>query len=101
MECIDEQGIKQQRINRNTFAVYIYTTMCGTCHIAKKMLTVIEALNVSPIYEINGNFCEEYLQENKIQSVPSLVLYKNGKHVETIFAFGDVIYLKNKFSQLE
>lgn len=100
MEQIDEKMIKQRMESEETFAVYIYSTMCGTCHLARKMLSVVEALGVPPIYEINGNFCETYLQEYKIQSIPALVLYKSGKLYETIFAFGDVIYLKNKFSQL-
>lgn len=101
MERINEQEIKQRIEKHETFAVYIYATMCGTCDLAKRMLTVVEAMDVSPIYEINGNFCEQYLQENKIQSVPALVLYKDGKLINTIFAFGDVISLKNNFSQLE
>lgn len=101
MKQINEQMINQQIGKNETFAVYIYTTMCGTCELARRMLTVVEAMGVAPIYELNGNFCANYLQANKIQSVPALVLYKQGQLYEIIFAFGDVINLKNKFSHLE
>lgn len=101
MNLINENEIRQRIDKSETFAVYIYTTMCGTCELARRMLTVVEAMDVAPIYEINGNFCVSYLQMNKIQSVPALVLYKKGQLHEIIFAFGDVINLKNKFSHLK
>lgn len=101
MKQINEQEIKQRIDKRETFAVYIYATMCGTCELARRMLTVVEAMDVAPIYEMNGNFCANYLQINKIQSVPALVFYREGQLYEVLFAFGDVINLKNKFSHLK
>lgn len=101
MKTINTHEIGMRIENKETFSVYIYTPTCGTCHLAKRMLSVVEAMDVPPIYEINGNFCEPYLQENKIQSVPALVLYQKGQYKETIFAFGDVINLANKISLLK
>lgn len=101
MKTIDEQTILELIEQQETFAVYIYTPTCGTCQLARRMLSVVEALDIPPLYEINGNLNKRYLQNNKIQSVPALCLYKQGLLVETVFAFGDVINLKNKFSQLK
>lgn len=93
-----KQAETTENINENfTGYVYIYSNMCGTCMIAEKMLTVIETAFQPNIWKINGNYFPEFLQINQVLSIPALLVYKNGKIVERVFAFKDVMYLRSLF----
>jgi thioredoxin 1 len=80
-------------------AFYLYTPMCGTCAVASKMMEVIENVVIDvPIGKANINFLEELAMEQKIESVPCLLISRNGRVDEKIYAFQSVqnIYVKLK-----
>lgn len=81
-------------------AFYLYTPMCGTCMVAEKMMDVIEQLlpNVK-IGKANINFTEQLAFEEKIESVPCLLIANRGKIVEKIYAFQSVPYLYEKLNK--
>ena len=85
----------QQLINeKQQTAFYIYTPMCGTCDVAKKILDVIEQLLPDlPLGMANINYLEGLAQDLQIESVPCLIISENGQLKEKIYAFKSVPFL--------
>ena len=73
--------------------LYIYTPMCGTCQVASKMMLVIEELVHYSIGQANINYLGNLAVEYEIESVPCLLIAKNGKLLKKIYAFQSVPYL--------
>lgn len=74
--------------------LYVYTPMCGTCQLAKKMLTVVEAAIVDlKIGMLNLNYAPQLAREYAIESVPCLLVFENGTLVKKLYAFHSVEYL--------
>lgn len=81
--------------------LYAYTPMCGTCSVAQKMLTVIaELLPEIEIAKMNVNFFQELAEEFKIESVPCLLIFKNGVVQQKIYAFRSVPYLHDTIKHI-
>lgn len=73
------------------FAIYFYTPMCGTCGIAEKMLSVIEAASPKlPLYKCNINFAPTLAQAWQITSVPCLALITEEAQVHKLYAMRSV-----------
>ncbi|MEI4801357.1 thioredoxin family protein [Bacillus sp. NPDC077411] len=74
--------------------LYVYTPMCGTCQLAKKMLTVVEAaLPHLEIGMLNVNYAPHFAREYEIESVPCLLIFEKNQLVKKIYAFQSVEYL--------
>lgn len=79
--------------------VYAYTPMCGTCAVASKMVTVIEELIPNlPVVKMNVNFNQPLAEELMIESVPSLLIFKDGIAKHKIYAFQSVPFLYEKIN---
>lgn len=85
-----EQQMKEQPLT----AFYLYTPLCGTCAVASKMMNVVEQLLPEvPLGKANLNYMEQIAYEFKIESVPCLLVARNGKIVQKIYAFQSVPFL--------
>lgn len=80
--------------------VYFYTPLCGTCQLASKMLRVAAEMIPIEIGKINLNFYPDLALRMEIESVPCLVLLKNGRIANKIYAFHSVPFLLEKINQL-
>jgi thioredoxin-like negative regulator of GroEL len=85
---------------KSTGIVYFYTPLCGTCQLASKMLLVASEMIPIEIGKINLNFYPELALRMEIESVPCLVLLKNGRIANKIYAFHSVPFLLEKINQL-
>jgi thioredoxin 1 len=75
-------------------AVFFYTPLCGTCKLGERMLGVIEELNPTVnIKKVNLNYSPELAEKWEIQSVPCLLLLRDGAEIKKIFALQSVDYL--------
>lgn len=77
-----------------TFCLYLYTPICGTCQVASKMISVVK--EIVPTVEFGKsdvNFIREVTNRYEIESVPCLLLFKKGKLQQKIYAFHSVPYL--------
>ena len=85
----------QEAMKKETLAAfYLYTPMCVTCAVATKMLTVVEELLPQlPIGKANLNYVEALAYEYEIESVPCLLVERNGNITEKVYAFQSVLYL--------
>ncbi|WP_421617783.1 thioredoxin family protein [Brevibacillus sp. TJ4] len=82
-----EKWCREQR----TFALFVYTPMCGTCKLAARMLDVAqEALPQAEIYQINVNGSPGIATHWQITSVPALLLFVDGQLAERHYALHSV-----------
>jgi thioredoxin-like negative regulator of GroEL len=80
--------------------IYFYTPLCGTCQVASRMLHVIENMVEVKMAKINLNFYPELAEKFQIESVPCLLVVRDGEILETIYAFNSVPFLYEKIKQL-
>ncbi|MDP4163902.1 MAG: thioredoxin family protein [Bacillota bacterium] len=82
---------------KSTGAVYFYTPMCGTCMVASKMLMVVAEIDRKLVIgKLNLNFVPEIAKDLTIESVPCLVLIRDGEVLDMIYAFHSVPFLLDK-----
>ena len=85
-----QEALKREKLA----AFYLYTPMCGTCAVATKMLTVVEELLPQlPIGKANLNYIEELAYEYEIESVPCLLVGREGNITQKVYAFQSVLNL--------
>lgn len=81
--------------------IYFYTPMCGTCQVAKKMISVVEELLPQITFGMNNvNYGRELTEAYQIESVPYLLLVKGGEVQKRIIAFQSVPYLYSECKKL-
>ncbi|WP_040224652.1 thioredoxin family protein [Bhargavaea cecembensis] len=80
-----------------TAAFYLYTPLCGTCQVASRMLGVTEQLLPDlSIGKADLNYHEEIAVKYGVESVPCLLIAREGEPVEKVYAFRSVPYLYEK-----
>ena len=85
----------------NTFCLYVYTPMCGTCQVASKILTVsLELVPQLLVGKMNMNFFPNMASQYEIESVPCLLIFKEGKWLNKIYAFQSVPYIYSLLKNL-
>ncbi|QNK56386.1 thioredoxin family protein [Paenibacillus sp. PAMC21692] len=95
LQELDEYQLKRlaaAQVGRT--AVLFTTPLCGTCKVAERMLEIVEAAGCDyPLYKTNINFTPRLRDDWQIESVPCLVLLKNGKVISKEYAMRSVDYL--------
>ena len=85
------KGFVKEIEEENDYLLYIYTPFCGTCQLARTMLNKIESVHEADIfYEMNASLFPEYMQENKVESVPCLLIKKNNQIQEKVYTFHSI-----------
>lgn len=75
-------------------AFYLYTPMCGTCTVASKMMEIITVMRPEvPIGKADLNYVQTIAIDYEIESVPCLLIQKDGILMDKIYAFQSVPYL--------
>ncbi|GAA0326927.1 thioredoxin family protein [Bacillus carboniphilus] len=91
----EEASVLMER--ERPYFLYLYTPMCGTCHLAEKMLTVIDELDPSmSIGKTDINYIPEFAELAEIESVPCLVFIKDKTIHQKLYAFQSVPHLLEK-----
>ncbi|MCK0472063.1 thioredoxin family protein [Halalkalibacter sp. APA_J-10(15)] len=88
------EEINERLAKREDLFVFIYTPLCGTCTVAKKMLEVVEEmLPMVKIYTININQAPTFAQKWQVKSVPALYIFQKGFSVKQIYAFHSIMHV--------
>jgi len=75
-------------------AFYLYTPMCGTCAVASKMMDIISFMRPDiPIGKADLNYVQDLALAYEVESVPCLLIEKDGVLINKIYAFQSVPYL--------
>lgn len=83
---------QEQLASEDVTAFYLYTPLCGTCAVASKIMEVTEELLPNfPLGKANLNYVESVAYQYEVESVPCLLISKQGKVVEKIYAFQSVL----------
>ncbi|AGT33340.1 thioredoxin [Geobacillus genomosp. 3] len=94
MKAIERPDVQRIVNEQPLMALYIYTPLCGTCQLARRMLAVVEQLFPTlPFYETDINYMPEQAVVWKIESVPCLLLFVGGSLAGKWYAFHSVPYL--------
>ncbi|WP_409290186.1 thioredoxin family protein [Peribacillus sp. SCS-37] len=94
MEVWREEQFSRAIQNGETFCFYLYTPLCGTCHVASKMLGVVEELLPGlPMGKADLNYMPGTAEQFEVESVPCLLLFKDGRLLQKIYAFQSVPFL--------
>ncbi|WNS74863.1 thioredoxin family protein [Bacillus sp. DTU_2020_1000418_1_SI_GHA_SEK_038] len=97
MQELSREEIEQLFNKNKSGFLYLYTPLCGTCQLASKMLSVIEELMPEqPIGKADLNYLSAFSEVLGIESVPCLIIVKDGNIQEKIYAFHSVPYLLDK-----
>jgi len=82
------------------FILYLYTPLCGTCQLAKKMLTIVEeAIPSISIYMKDLNYIPTYAEKWQIESVPCLLIFQNGEIKLKKYAFHSLEHIYEVIQQ--
>ncbi|MDQ0352800.1 thiol-disulfide isomerase/thioredoxin [Alkalibacillus filiformis] len=74
--------------------LFVNSPFCGTCKVAKRMLTYIEeTLEKESFFELNATLAPDFMQHFNIKSVPCLIVFKEGEPVDRLYTFNSVPYL--------
>jgi thioredoxin 1 len=89
-----EEAILKKLKREEDFCLYLFTPICGTCQVASKMLTVAKELlpNID-LGKSDINYTRAIAEEFEVESVPCLLIFKNGFISQKIYAFQSVPYL--------
>lgn len=73
------------------YLLYIYTPFCGTCALARTMLDKIESVHGETVFtKMNASLNPAFMQENKIESVPCLLIKDDNEIKEKVYAFKSI-----------
>ncbi|WP_347548933.1 thioredoxin family protein [Pseudalkalibacillus hwajinpoensis] len=91
-QLTSDQEIKDV-IHEDQSILFFYTPFCQNCKIAERMLRIVAEARgtIHNIYTCDLNHFPWMAEMHKIQSVPALTVFKNGKIGRTLFAFESVI----------
>ncbi|MBE4907380.1 thioredoxin family protein [Bacillus luteolus] len=92
-----EQQVNKLIQEEQSFCLYLYTPMCGTCQVASRMLMVVQELVPNKTMgKCDLNYIPVKAREWEIESVPCLLQFENGKLTDArIYAFKSVEHLYN------
>jgi thioredoxin-like negative regulator of GroEL len=94
MDSLTLAQIDQVIEHENIVCVYLYTPICGTCQLAGRMLEIVKELFLHIKFcKTDINYMPERAIEWNIESVPCLLIFRNGKLEKKIYAFHSVPYL--------
>ena len=100
MNNASQEDIKMIFSNNEPAVLYFYTPLCGTCQVAGKMLSIVEQMIPEiPFSKADLNYLPGIAETYFIESVPCLLVIKDGLIQEKIYAFKSVPYLYDLIKQ--
>ena len=94
MEELQLDKLDERLAAKESFVLFVYTPMCGTCKITGQMLRVVEAaLPDVSIDQINLNTAPSLAEKWQITSVPALLLIQSGQVQELYYALHSAAHL--------
>jgi thioredoxin-like negative regulator of GroEL len=103
MQELSQQELqdKVSETNVGSFAVFMYTPLCGTCKVTERMLDIILTMKPSlPLVKCNINFLPQISQDWQIASVPCIVIIESEKEKQFIYRMQSVDELYRRLMPL-
>lgn len=82
--------------------IFVHTPLCGTCKLAKKMVSIAIKPYESSFITVSCNLNQmpSLAEKWKIESVPCLIFVRNNMPIKQIYSFQSVTYLYEMFQKL-
>src|SRR5690625_7651565 len=72
--------ITTEQLGKEDYILYIHTPFCGTCHMARTILSQIETVHQKDLfYEMNASLHPEFMKVIVIESVSCFLIMKEYK----------------------
>ena len=81
---LTDQNFNQEVGNNNTILVDFWAEWCGPCKMLSPILDEVSNEYGLPVGKLNVDENPEKAQEYSVQSIPTVVLFRNGKPVHTV-----------------
>ncbi|SFM39055.1 Thioredoxin [Gracilibacillus orientalis] len=93
---INKENWNNMLHHEEALVIFVHTPFCATCQLAERMLTILEeADHAQSFFRMNASFFPEFMEQQKITSVPALLLVKDGVVIDQLYAFESVTKLHN------
>ena len=85
MKVLNEKEFKEQvEQTKGVVLVDFYAMWCGPCRMLAPILEELSEEVETPIYKVDVDECENLARRFGILSIPTMILFKDGKEVEKI-----------------
>ncbi|ARI76665.1 thioredoxin family protein [Halobacillus mangrovi] len=99
MEELEQKTIEATLQDEALALIFVHSPFCGTCHLARQMLTTIEATFGQEIFwEFNASLHPDLMKKYQIESVPCLLVTEKSRLIEKVYAFHSVTNMYEKVS---
>ncbi|WP_246009463.1 thioredoxin family protein [Brevibacillus fluminis] len=93
-ELTYDQLEEKRAFQQATFTLFVYTPLCGTCKATERMLhVVLQMLPGAALFKCNINVMPQLASQWQIQSVPCLMVFRQGELIKQEYAMKSVIDL--------
>ncbi|SFB16406.1 Thioredoxin [Cohnella sp. OV330] len=91
---------REVEASEGALALFVYTPLCGTCALARRMLEVAEAsLTNVRIASANINLMPGMAEAFQIESVPCLLLRRQDGAWNKVYRFGSVVEVRARLAE--
>ncbi|MBS2772278.1 thioredoxin family protein [Anoxybacillus rupiensis] len=102
MEEVTIQQLDELIQQEEFVCLYVYTPMCGTCQLANRMVSIVQELVSHVAFRKSDiNYMPDRAVSWEIESVPCLLLFRNGEMKKKLYAFQSVPYLYEVIQELQ
>jgi thiol-disulfide isomerase/thioredoxin len=94
VRAIEVSEVERTLQSQDTVLSFIHSPFCGTCHLARRMLQTLEAVFEKEVFiEWNASLHPSLMKDYQIQSVPCLLVTKQGQVEKKVYAFHSVSHM--------
>ena len=83
---VDERNFKKE-INGKKVLVDFFATWCGPCKMLGLVMEKFDKKDIIPIIKVDVDEAQELSSKYKIFSVPTLIIFEDGKELKRISGF--------------
>lgn len=81
----------EEQLQQPTYILFIHTPLCGTCNMARSMLSKMETVHKKDMfYSLNASLFPNFMQEAQVESVPCLLMKQDGIIQDKMYAFHSI-----------